>query len=283
VDNIEIYNDKILNMVSYYLNNCERALDNKSIKPLIDCGLSEQDAFSVFFSAFFDVKDREFEKLYIKNMIHLLSEKEYKNNAYYKNIKFPKVKNKEWELKNAYYSPYELFVKDDFIFKGKQVIPNLGFFNKKFEYPAVFQNDTLWMSVTPNEINTMKEPINNAKGKVLTFGLGLGYFPYMCQLKNNVESVTIVERDKTIIDMFNKYILPQFENKEKISIINEDAYEFLNKMKDGQYDYCFIDIYHDAGDGIDVYLKTKQHRDRLKNTKIEYWIEKTIKYYNYET
>ena len=136
------------------------------------------------------------------------------------------------------------------------------------------------MSVTPNEINTMKEPIDNAFGKVLTFGLGLGYYSYMVSLKNNVESVTIVEKDQNVINLFNKYILPLFKTKAKINIINMDAYDFLEKvMNDGDYDFVFVDIYHDAKDGLEVYKKISTYEKKFKNTTFSYWIKKTLDYY----
>ena len=149
-----------------------------------------------------------------------------------------------------------------------------------FDFPAVYQNEILWMSVTPNEINTMKEPIKRANGRIITFGLGLGYFAYMTSLKENVESVTIVEKDKSVIELFTKYILPKFDKKEKIKIVRADAYSFLkNNFKDNDYDYCFVDIYHDAGDGKKVYLKFKEYEKDYPNVIFDYWIENTIKYY----
>ena len=53
------------------------------------------------------------------------------------------------------------------------------------------------MLVTPNEVETMKEAIEKAHGKVATYGLGLGYFPYMTSMMDSVESVTVVELDET--------------------------------------------------------------------------------------
>lgn len=135
------------------------------------------------------------------------------------------------------------------------------------------------MSVTPNEINTMKEPILKAHGKVLTFGLGLGYFAYMVSVKENVESVTIIEKDASVISLFRKCILPQFKYKEKIKIIESDAFEFLNKLKNGEYDFAFVDIYHDVGDGKEVYLKFKEKETLFSETEFTYWIEKSIKLY----
>ncbi len=56
-----------------------------------------------------------------------------------------------------------------------------------------------WMSITFNEIFTMQPAVDEAKGRVLALGLGLGYFAYMAALKPEVESVTIVERNAGII------------------------------------------------------------------------------------
>ena len=86
------------------------------------------------------------------------------------------------------------------------------------------------MLITPNEINTMQPVIDNVSGNVVTFGLGLGYFAYMCSIKNNVNGITIVEKDKNVIELFEKYILPQFEYKDKIKIVNSDAFDFASNM-----------------------------------------------------
>ena len=60
-------------------------------------------------------------------------------------------------------------------------------------FPALLENDRIWMTITPNEIETMKEPVDGAFGNVLTYGLGLGYYAYMVSEKENVETVTIVD------------------------------------------------------------------------------------------
>jgi AraC-like DNA-binding protein len=60
------------------------------------------------------------------------------------------------------------------------------------------------MSITPNEIVTMREPVARASGRVLTLGLGLGYYAYMVHLKEDVTDVTVVEREQAVIDLFEK-------------------------------------------------------------------------------
>jgi hypothetical protein len=126
------------------------------------------------------------------------------------------------------------------------------------------------MLITPHEINTMKEAVEKAHGKVITFGLGLGYYAYMCSIKENVESVTIIEKDKKTIELFKEFILPQFKNKEKIIIINDDAIKYCENKID--YDYGFVDIYKDEQDGLVLYIKMYQNLVK-QDFKVDYWIE----------
>ncbi len=274
------YNQRILELLSYYLNGHECDITPSQIKNVMHCGVDEKKAYELLLLSYLNVDDREFIELYFGKMLHSLKEEDYTCNAYYQNITFENKKLKNWEIKKSKYKPYELFVCDDFKYENQQMIPQLGYFNKPFYYLAVYYQKRLWMSITPNEINTMKKPIQQAYGKVLTFGLGLGYFAYMCSLKEEVQSVTIIEKDENVIALFKQYILPQFPYLDKIEIIQEDAYEFLDKkMKDNVYQYVFVDIYHDAGDGKDTYLKFKPYENRFKNTMFRYWIMETIQYY----
>ncbi len=273
------YNNLILNALSIYLNEYECSITPSQIKKVMECGVDELFAYKLLLSNYLAIENQEIIDLYFDKMVHKLEVKDYIRNPYYENIPFNNKKIDSWQIKKGKYKPYELFVFDDFKYENDLVIPQVGYFNEPFYYLAVYDNDRLWMSITPNEINTMKEPIDNAKGNVLTFGLGLGYFAYMCALKEDVKSVTIIEKDERVIKLFKDNILPYFANIEKINIIKEDAYVYLSKMNDDMYDYVFVDIYHDAGDGKEVYLKMNQYRNRFKKTIFEYWIYNTIKHY----
>ena len=272
-------NGDILNKVSGYLNFAERSINANQVDEVAACGVDRQRAMELLFANYLDLDAAE-QRYYLPYMLKRLDKSEYQNDAYYANISFDYASNGNWQLKKDFYALYEVFVQDDFVYDFQKVLPQLGYFDEVFEYPAVYQDGRLWMSVTPNEINTMKEPISRAHGKTLTFGLGLGYFAYMCSLKEEVSSVTIVEKDKRVIQLFEQYILPQFVRKDKINIVCDDAYDYLDKMHDGEYDYVFVDIYHDAGDGIIAYQKFKRIiGDKYGKTQFDFWIEKTIKYY----
>ena len=273
------YNNLILNALSIYLNEYECSITPSQIKKVMECGVDELFAYKLLLSNYLVIENQEIIDMYFDKMVHKLEVKDYIRNPYYENIPFNNKKIDSWQIKEGKYKPYELFVFDDFKYENDLVIPQVGYFNETFYYLAVYDNNRLWMSITPNEINTMKQPINKAKGNVLTFGLGLGYFAYMCSLKDDVKSVTIVEKDERVIKLFKDNILPYFISIEKINIIKEDAYVYLSKMNDDMYDYVFVDIYHDAGDGKEVYLKMNQYRNRFKKTIFEYWIYNTIKHY----
>ena len=53
---------------------------------------------------------------------------------------------------------------------------------------------------------------------VLILGLGMGYAAYMMHLKDNVSKVTVIEHDPEVIELFEKYTLPQFEHPEKVDV-----------------------------------------------------------------
>lgn len=273
-------NYKVLTLLSKFLNETPTIIDTSSINKLMKFNINEEQAYFLLLISYLGLDDNDpLVESYFKKMIKKLDNNQYMSDPYYQNIKFSKHKNKEWEIKNSMYKAYEAFVENDFKYDFDRVIPQIGFFSKPFYYPSIYQNGRLWMSVTPNEINTMKKPIKEAKGKVLTFGLGLGYYAYMVSLKEDVQEITIIEKDQNVIQLFKEYILPQFKFKDKIKIINIDAYDYLESMKDNNYDYVFVDIYHDASDGKEVYLKFKPYQEKLINTKFSYWIYDTIKFY----
>ena len=171
------------------------------------------------------------------------------------------------------YEPYEIFVYNDLEkMDDGRLIPQIGYFEEKYYFPCVYENGREWMLITPNEINTMKRYIGEAFGDVTTYGLGLGYYAYMVSNKDNVKSVTIVEKDKEVISLFKKYILPQFKNKDKIKIVCSDA--FIYHKKHIKTDYVFVDIWHDPSDGVELYRQFKMIE--RPNTKYGYWIEKTM-------
>lgn len=283
-EKIQEDNDKVFALLSNYLNNAPDFITKEEMNDIVKSGVSDEYAFAVILAAAFGldivdrVEDKELFNQYFTHMVHQLDENEYYQNPYYQNIKIPTLKIGSSELKYEKYKPYEGFVCNDIIQTndGRQ-IPQIGFFETEFRFPAILENNRIWMTITPNEIETMKEAVDGAFGNVLTFGLGLGYYAYMASEKKNVESITVVESNEDVIHLFRQFILPQFKWARKIKIIQGDAFEYAqNHLTPGKYDFVFTDLWHDVSDGIELYVKMKKYEKQSPNTVFTYWIEKSI-------
>lgn len=282
------YNNILFKKLSVFINHEADFIRPEFIESLCrDCDISKEEAYCFTLAASIDLdteknpRDAEIFEEYFPDMVHLLKNKDYENNPYLKNIKIPSKKLGKWELCYKTYVPYQAFVFDDpKITRDGKIIPQIGFFEKEFSYPAVLESGTEWMLITPNEINTMRAPISGAHGKVLTYGLGLGYFAYMVSEKESVSSVTIVERDKNAISLFRDIILPQMPRKDKINIICDDAFYFAEtRLADSDFNFVFADIWHDPSDGVPAYKRLKETEKYLPSADFSYWIEKTLKCY----
>lgn len=282
------YNNILFKKLSVFINHEADFIRPEFIESLCrDCDISKEEAYCFTLAASIDLdteknpRDAEIFEEYFPDMVHLLKNKDYENNPYLKNIRIPTKKLGKWELCYKTYVPYQAFVFDDpKITRDGKIIPQIGFFEKEFSYPAVLESGTEWMLITPNEINTMRAPISGAHGKVLTYGLGLGYFAYMVSEKESVSSVTIVERDKNAISLFRDIILPQMPRKDKINIICDDAFYFAEtRLANSDFDFVFADIWHDPSDGVPAYKRLKATEKYLPSADFSYWIEKTLKCY----
>lgn len=217
-----------------------------------------------------------FKPFNMKENFNKLDINEFINNPYNKNIKLDNIIDGEYKFELLSYDPYEGFLYKDISNLSNHIEQtSIGYFDEEYKYIALSSNDDIWMLITPHEINTMKDAVNKAYGNVVTFGLGLGYFAYMCSIKDNVESVTIIEKDKNIIELFNKHILPQFKYKDKIIIVESDAIEYL-KRKSFDYDYAFVDLWRDIDDGLPLYVLTNKLALRHPKTTFDYWIEDSM-------
>lgn len=202
----------------------------------------------------------------------------YKENPYLKVFNGLVFKEKGWTLKNVKRSAFTLSPYQEEYAYGSNYALKMGIatFDKDYIYPSISLYNQEWMSLNQHEIRTMETPIALARGKVLTLGLGLGYFSFMASNKEEVKEVHIVEMDLELIQLFNKYLLPLFPHKEKIHIHKADAYHFINDINDSDYDYIFSDLWQDVSDGVISYLKLKRVFINFKKTTCSYWIEGSI-------
>lgn len=278
-------NDRLLRLWSTYLNETPRAIDRKTVTSLAqECDIPEEDAFRALFAAACgldvadDPDDRRMERLYFAPGLHERSPEEYRNDPYIRTVCFPLLSAGQWCFTQGSYQPWEPFVcGHPLVTSDFREIPQLGYFREAFSFPAVTEGSVEWMTVKPNEIETMKEPIAAAHGRVLTYGLGLGYFAFHTSEKPEVAGVTVVERDPDLIGLFREYLLPQFPHREKISVIQADAFDFTETdLRTGAFDFAFADLWHDQSDGLPLYLRMKRLERRFPGTEFSYWIETTL-------
>ena len=247
--------------MSEFINETPCAITERLMKEADPSGeLPEEILYAAFMAGFCGISEDDTTiNEYFHDAVHCLETRKYRDNSYLKNIKFPDTATRHWKFTHYSYRPYEAFICNDIdIDKNLREVPQIGFFRERFAYPAVEQDGREWMAVKPSEIETMRAPIEEATGRVVTFGLGLGYFAYMVSEKPDVTSLDIVERSEEAIALFERHILPQFPNKEKIRIIRSDAFWFLNE-----------NMWQDAGQETSGQCKRNTEEDQGKKETTE--------------
>lgn len=277
-------NNEVAWLLCDFLNDSPKVVSANLLREVGCDGLAEQTTVAALVAGFcgLDVEQERKDALlfdfYIRRAVRKLDVEDYQNNPYYRNIKIPNAKVGDWSLEHDSYAAYEIFLCDDLLLCDDfREIPQLGFFDKPFSFPVVKEGGREWMAIKPSEVESMRLPVKLVAGRVAALGLGLGYFAYMASMKDDVEQVTIVERDERVIELFERYILPQFEFARKIRLLKIDAFDFVSGgMEDGEFDYVFVDLWHDASDGLPMYLKMKALEASFAKTKFLYWVENTL-------
>ena len=221
------------------------------------------------------VEDRRLIRDYLTPSVRMMDPSRYTGNPYYMNIKIPEAKIGDWELKTESYKPYRAVIANDMMmYPDFREVPPLGFFEEEFFFPAVLEGGNEWMTLTPVDLDTCDEAIEAAHGRVVTFGLGLGYYTYMVSEKDEVESITVVEKSADVIRLFREHILPQFSHPEKVKIVEADAFVYAEQVMPREgFDLAFVDTWRDASDGAPKYERMKRLEHLSPDTKFLYWIE----------
>ena len=236
-------------------------------------GHSEAEAMAAIICNEFNIeRDEELDTIlaeFCTERIKCLEPKEYLNNEYASRIKAT-GRYKQYALRMIDYEPYQTFAYDEIsVTSDYKEYSAIGYFKKPFSYLALCEGNNIWMSLNPNEIETMKPFIDKGNGNVLVLGLGMGYVPFMMSLNNDVKHITIVEKDQNIINLFNNLLFPHFVNKNKITIIKDDAIKYVSK--NNKYDYIFADLWHTPEDGLDLFIQSKRI-----NKNIDCWLETSL-------
>lgn len=118
-------------------------------------------------------------------------------------------------------------------------------FNDDVRMPMLYQKEhdydgwqhSPWMSFTPMEHFTLRPGTRLAKGHTIVAGLGLGYQLEAVCKKSSVTQVTLIEKEKGLVD----WLLPLMETHGKVKdVIIGDAEQLLPTMT---ADVALVDIY----------------------------------------
>lgn len=278
-------NERFLKLLSFYLYSADKLIKREDYESVESCGVSGETAFALLLCEGLGVDssaEKEFFNEYFIPSVKKLDVKDFTEDEYYKAVSFQKTVLGDVQLTYLKQSAFQGFVRDDFLyFKSGKVLARIGYFEQDYFYPAILQGGVEWMTLLPNEINSQKKYIEAAFGNVLCYGLGLGYYAFNAAKKPNVKSVVCVDIDGSVIDVFKNNILPCFPKyvADKIKIVKADALEFAKGLKDGEFDYIYVDVWRDVSDGLELYLKFRDAEKYSPSSEYGYWIEDTIKYY----
>jgi len=202
----------------------------------------------------------------------------FKQNLYYKAVPLQSSSLHEIEVTSMTFEANKLFnvlsVVDD-----PQKALNDSMVLRALSQPlttrVLLKNKEVWMMNVPSESMTIDPVASAVSGKVLTFGLGIGYFVFMALHNPHVESVDVVENDKNVIDYFNSYLKPHFPSQEKITIHHGNALDWMSQ-KLLPYDHLFVDTYQNDHDGLYWWLQGCERIKQLSYEQVHYWIEPSI-------
>ncbi len=275
---------RLMNMYSDLLMRYPTLINSEIVDDLCrEAEITREEAIAALLSGVFSLDyENEDDRYIIRHLlpksVRVLDTKKYTENEYYRLVAPEPCKINEWEIRWESYPAYRAAICADVItLPDMSEIAPLGFFTEEFKFPAVLEGGNEWMTLTPVDMDTVEEAINEAHGRVVTFGLGLGYYTYMVSNKDNVRSVTVVEKSEDVIRLFKEKIFPRFKHPEKVNIVNEDAFLYAEgKMPTERFDYAFVDTWRDASDGLPMYERMKELEPLSPMTKFSYWIENFI-------
>lgn len=276
-------NFRITRLYADYLQAYPEIIKREAVEELCSIGISKEEAIVALLSEVFGLdfekdEDRRLIMQYLTPSVRIMDGKKYTENPYYRTVKIPNVTDGNWELRQECYKAYRGVIVDDMeILPDMSEIPPLGFFGEDFYFPAVLEGGNEWMTLTPVDLDTCEEAIELAHGRVVTFGLGLGYYAFMVSEKESVESITVIEKSADVIRLFERYILPYFPHRDKVRIVCADAFEYAEDvMPSEHFDLAFVDTWRDAGDGAPMYKRMKSLEHLSPDTKFLYWIERFL-------
>lgn len=99
------------------------------------------------------------------------------------------------------------------------------------------------MSDTSMEKRTNANFVRNAHGKVLIGGLGIGLILLVIQDKEEVEQITVVEKNREVIELVGR----QLPLNSKVTIVDDDVFTYKPLFK---YNTIYMDIWNYVNEDV---------------------------------
>ena len=138
-------NLQALELMSGYLTQHPRFITARDVEEVAACGVAREEAVVQLLCAAcgLDARrplDRRMIEQYVRPSLAQLEPEPLLQNPYMRCIRFPQAVQGRWEMTRMAYEPYELFVRDDLLcLPDGREIPRLGYFDRRFAYPAVLE------------------------------------------------------------------------------------------------------------------------------------------------
>ncbi len=108
------------------------------------------------------------------------------------------------------------------------------------------RGNTIWMSLTPMELESQSHHALAAYGHTVIMGLGMGVLLYNILGRQEVTQVTVIEHDRTVFELLHQIANPtSWSGWEKVKFVFADALEW---KPDEHVDYLTVDIWPKLGD-----------------------------------
>lgn len=109
------------------------------------------------------------------------------------------------------------------------------------EYTRLVCGKTVVMSDTPDEMRDHYEVVYKAIGNVLIAGLGLGVVANAILIKSDVDMVTVIEKNKEVIDLVGPHYKSIYGDR--INIIHADIFKW-HPERGAYYDVAWYDVWN---------------------------------------
>lgn len=109
------------------------------------------------------------------------------------------------------------------------------------DYTALHRGPTLVMSDTRDEVRDHLRVIQQARGRVLVAGLGLGVVALALAAKDDVDEVTVVERSADVVKLVWSHCLAK-RGGEKLRLVEDDVFSWCPPARE-RWDYAWFDVW----------------------------------------